>query len=68
MATGYDFTKEEDRRRAEEYIDQYKPMLVIGSPMCRMFSQLQRLRPWNEEERRWREDRKHLKFMAQIYF
>ena len=33
-----------------------------------MFSTMQRLTAWSEEkQRRWREDREHLKFMARVY-
>ena len=68
ITTGWDFNKEDDKNKAMEYINKYKPKLIIGSPMCRMFSPLQRLSPWNpEKERRWREDRGHLKFMVSVY-
>jgi hypothetical protein len=30
IATGWDFCREEDRRRAEKTIDDEKPVLVIG--------------------------------------
>ena len=68
LTTGWDFSQDEHKERALKYIDEYKPKLIIGSPMCTMFSQLQRLSGWNDEkQRRWREDTRHLKFMAQVY-
>jgi hypothetical protein len=68
LTTGWDFTKSEDRDRAVKYIDEHKPKLIVGSPMCKMFSQLQRMTRWtSEKQRRWREDRDHLKFMAEVY-
>ena len=68
FATGWDFSRKEDREKAMEYINKFQPKLVVGSPMCHMLSQLQRLSQWNaEKQRRWREDREHLKFMASIY-
>ena len=41
LSTGWDFRKQEDRDRAIRYIDNEKPELIIGSPMCTMFSVLQ---------------------------
>ena len=68
LTTGWDFSQEEHKERALKYIRENQPKLIIGSPMCTMFSQLQRLSGWSEEkQRRWREDRRHLKFMAQVY-
>ena len=47
--TVWDFTKDEHKRMAKECIDKYKPRLIVGSPMCVMFSALQNLTPWTEE-------------------
>ena len=59
---------EEDRRRAEQYVHEQKPLLLIGSPMCTMFSSLQRFTPWNDAKQdRWIEHRKHLQFVAKLY-
>ena len=45
-----------------------KNRLIVGSPMCAMFSALQNLTPWTEEKQhRWREDRKHLQFVGELY-
>ena len=56
ILTLWDFTKDEHKRMAKEYIDKYKPRLIVGSPMCAMLSALQNLTPWTEEKQhRWRE-------------
>jgi hypothetical protein len=68
LTTGWDFRKEEDQKRAMDYIDQYQPKLVIGSPMCTMFSVLQHWSKWTEEEqRRWCEAREHIRFVIKVY-
>ena len=36
IVTGWDFNDEGQRRRAVDYIEKEKPMLLIGSPMCTM--------------------------------
>ena len=54
LTTGWDFSKECNRQRAREYLETQKPRLLIGSPMCTMFSQLQKLTAWNEpKEASW---------------
>ena len=54
ILTGWDFTKNQHKRMAKEYIDKYKPRL--------------NLTPWTEEKQhRWREDRKHLQFVGELY-
>ena len=50
LATGWDFTKEEDRVKAEKYVDEKKPQVLIGSPPCVVFSQLQPLIPDSERK------------------
>ncbi len=37
----WDFTRPSDRRRAWDQLRAEKPFLVVGSPPCTMFSQLQ---------------------------
>ena len=32
LTTGWDFNIPEHRRKAEEYVDQEKPLVLIGSP------------------------------------
>ena len=36
ILTRWDFTKDEHKRMAMEYIDKYKPRLIVGSPMFAM--------------------------------
>ena len=68
ITTGWDFRRGEDRRRAEQYVRDQKPLLLIGSPMCTMFSTLQRFTPWNATKTtRWREHHEHLQFTAKLY-
>ena len=68
LTTGWDFRRQADRDRAWEYIGKHRPQLIIGSPMCQMFSQLQTLSGWTEEKsRRWCEAREHIKFMIAVY-
>ena len=43
LTTGWNFSLREHREVAEEYVRKTKPILVIGSPECRLFSQLQNL-------------------------
>ena len=42
LITGWDFSREEDRKKAW-YIKVEKPKLIIGSPPCTMFSVLQHM-------------------------
>ena len=68
LTTGWDFRRLEDQQKALKYIDEYKPKLVIGSPMCTMFSTLQNLTAWTPEKgKRWVEARSHMKFMVEVY-
>ena len=41
LSTGWDFDRGEDRRQAVKHIKEENPMVVIGSPPCTVFSQLQ---------------------------
>ena len=52
LSTGWDFSKVEDRNKAWRYLHEKQPKLVIGSPMCTMFSTLQFLSRWTEEKTR----------------
>ena len=68
LTTGWDFRKQSDCDRALEYIRVNEPSLVIGSPMCTMFSTLQNLSPWTpDKEQKWIEARRHMKFVVKIY-
>ena len=45
-----------------------KPELLIGSPMCTMFSALQTLSGWNQEKQeRWVEAVDHINFVIELY-
>ena len=52
LITGWNFDKKEDRDLAEKYVRDYKPLFVIGSPMCTMFSTLQNLNKYKNEEQK----------------
>ncbi|MDA8584152.1 hypothetical protein N9L68_07945 [bacterium] len=68
LTTGWDFNLEADRKAAEEYVEKEKPLLLIGSPMCTMFSQLQTLTPWTQaKEEEWQKARRHLQFVMSLY-
>ena len=45
LTTGWDFNKEEDRLRAEKLVDEQKPLVLIDSPPCVAFRQVQTLIP-----------------------
>ena len=32
LTTGWDFDREEDRKRAEDYVDRERPLVLIGRP------------------------------------
>jgi hypothetical protein len=69
----WDFTDPEMRRRAIRHVVEDKPLLLIGSPMCTMFSTLQNLN-WGKSANRdfamqykYEEAVKHMKFVASLY-
>ena len=68
LTTGWDFRRERDRQQARAYVKEKKPKIVIGSPMCTMFSSLQRLSGWDDKKQvKWCEAKEHIKFMVEIY-
>ena len=68
LTTGWDFNKVEDRREAEEYIDREQPLVLIGSPPCVAFSQLQSLIPDSDRKAKQLADGiKHMQFVARLY-
>ena len=68
LTTGWDFRRRDDRAKAAKYIDEQKPRLLIGSPMCTMFSQLQNFKPWTDgKQEKWQEHREHIAFMFKLY-
>ena len=68
LLTGWDFNRSSDKTAAARHIDEQAPLLVIGSPMCTMFSTLQQLQPhdaaWHE---RLRKAKGHIKFAVAMY-
>ena len=68
LLTGWGFNKMADRKRAQEYIDKYRPKFKIGSQSCTALSQLQNLNPDSgERQRKWREGSRRLKFVIELY-
>ena len=68
LTTGWGFTREVDRREAEGYIDKENPLVLIGSPPCTAFSQLQALIPDSERKaKQLAECIQHMQFMCRLY-
>ena len=68
LLTGWDFDQKEDRARAEEHQVREKPLLIVGSPMCTMFSALQALSRWTEEkEAKYDKSVKHMQWACKLY-
>ena len=74
LATGWDFSKAADRRRAIEQIKTQKPFVIVGSPPCTLFSILQGLnkhrlgKKWEEEfEERKKGAIRHVEFCTELY-
>ena len=62
------FNKEEDRIKAERYVVEEKPLVLIGSPPCVAFSQLQALIPDSERKaQQLAEGIRHMEFIAKLY-
>ena len=66
---GYDFTKEADRTRARTTIEFEKPLLVVGSPVCAPFSNIQTINAAKgvHVEVIMRKGIEHLIFCAETY-
>jgi len=70
LTTGWDFTSERHRAAAVKYVETYKPLMLIGSPECRMFSSLQNLsqRKWDDGRKEELEEAKmHIRFVMSLY-
>ena len=68
LSTGWDFTRERDRQRARQYVEEHMPRLLIGSPPCTMFSTLQRMTPWSHrKQNKWLAHKKHVEFVVELY-
>ena len=68
LTNGWDFTQKDHREKAEKYIEEEKPLVLIGSPPCTPFSQLQSLNPkTRDSERKLREGIEHMRFLGRLY-
>ena len=68
LTTGWDFNLESHRKLAEEYVDKQFPLVVIGSPPCPPFNQLQAFSPDSRSKAaKWREGARHMEFMVRLY-
>ena len=68
LTTGWDFDLKSHRDKAEKYIEDHKPLVVIGSPPCTLFRQLQAFSPASEKkEKKLREGVNHMEFVVQPY-
>ena len=68
LTIGWDVNIPEHRRKAEEYVDKNEPLVLIGSPPCVAFSQLQSLSLESDNEaKQLAEGIRHMEFMAKLY-
>ena len=68
LTNGWDFTRKDHQDKAEEYLERKKPPVLIGSPPCTPFSQLQSLNPVTDKsKRKLKEGVEHMKFMVRLY-
>ena len=76
LTTGYDFNLEADRRKAWKEIKKSNPYVIIGSPPCTMFSNLQELNKYvHRDNPEWlarfeeekRKASRHIEFCIQLY-
>jgi hypothetical protein len=67
----WDFSKPEMRRKAKKLVEETKPTLLIGSPMCREWSILQNLNKARRDPEVWKqkmaEARTHFEFVVDLY-
>ncbi len=67
----WDFSKREVRERAKKLIRDTEPLLVIGSPPCTMFSQMQNISKGRREEEEFNRKlyiaKEHVKFCLEVY-
>ena len=64
----WDFSMLTQRRKAWELVKTTKPDLLVGSPMCTIFSSLQRFNGWNEEKQdRYEQAVGHIDWLAGMY-
>ena len=67
----WDFDKSEVRARCRKLVRESRPAVIVGSPMCTMFSQLQRMNRGNYDPQEWSRMRvkaiMHLTFAFELY-
>ena len=71
LTTGWDFNVEEHRRRAKQPVEEIRPQLLIGSPMCTVYSQWQHLNNSRRDPavvaREKAQADVHLRFVIELY-
>ena len=68
LTTGRDFSRRDHQLQAEKRLDQQKPFVLIGSPPCTAFSQLQSLSPASEnKEKALKDGVEHMRFVVRLY-
>ena len=68
ISNGWDLSIKENQDHVRNYVRTRKPLLVIGSPMCTMFSILQNLSEWSQgKAKKLRAAKKHMRFCIEIY-
>ena len=67
LTTGWDFNLESHRDMAEKYVDKHLPLVVIGSPPCTPFSQLQACSSNSKTKaEKWREGVRLMEFVVRL--
>ncbi len=65
LTTGWDFNLKSHQGRAEKFIGDHNPLVVIGSPPCTPFSQLQAFSPDRQKKKeRWAEGVMHMELVV----
>ena len=68
LTNGWDLSNEDEQKFVKEYVRKNKPMLLIGSPECKMFSSLQNLSAWTASKaKRLRKAKRHIRFCMELY-
>ena len=68
LTTGWDFTRREHRVEVDRRFDQEKHLVLIGSPPCTAFSQLQSLSPASKNKEKTLQDGiEHMRFAVEFY-
>ena len=70
MGRPWDFSKADRKAEAKRRLRKQKPDLLIGSPMCTLYSAWQRLnkdRDIKAFRKRLRDAREHLEFVCELY-